>query len=213
VLDAALVFAYHLVMALVPLSAAGAIVVFTVAVRAALLPLSLRAVRGEQARARIAPRIAELPAKHAGDRAAMAAAYGELKRAEGAGPLAGCLPALAQLPFFFVLYRLFTSSTVDGAPNALLGQSLWGVDLGTRFLAEPTAPVFWVLFAALAAVALVTAVWTARRSTGAPTGVGLLVKVLPFSTVVFAAWLPLAAGIYLVTTTAWSAGERLVLRR
>jgi YidC/Oxa1 family membrane protein insertase len=216
VFDAALVFAYHLVMALVPLSAAGAIVVFTVGVRTALLPLSVRAVRGERARARIAPRLAELQAKHAGDRAAMAAAYAELKRTEGAGPLSGCLPALAQLPFFFVLYRLFISSTVDGAPNELLGHKLWGVHLGTRFLADPGAPVFWVMFVALAAIALWTAVWTARRtpsSADSPPAVGLLVRVLPFTTVVFAAWLPLAAGIYLVTTTAWSAGERLVLRR
>jgi YidC/Oxa1 family membrane protein insertase len=216
VLNAALVFAYHLVLALVPLSATGAIVMFTVLIRTALLPLSVRAVRGERARARLAPRIAELQAKHRGDPAGLAAAIGELRRTEGAGPLAGCLPALAQLPFFFVLYRLFTSSTVDGAPNELLGHTLWGVHLGTRFLADPAAPVFWVVFAALAAVALWTVVWTARRmpsNADAPAGVGLLIRLLPFGTVVFAAWLPLAAGIYLVTTTAWSAAERLVLRR
>src|SRR5262249_7588683 len=138
-------FAYHLVMALVPLSAAGAIVVFTVLVRIAMLPLSIRAVRGEKTRAKLAPRLAELQAKHAGDPAAMSAALAELGRTEGGGPLAGCLPALAQLPFFFILYRLFTSSTVDGGPNELLGHTLWGVHLGTRFLAEPAAPVFWLV--------------------------------------------------------------------
>ena len=43
---------------------------------------------------------------------------------------------------------------------------------------------------------------------------GLLTRVLPFVTVVFAAFAPLAAGIYLLTTVAWTLAERgLFLRR
>jgi YidC/Oxa1 family membrane protein insertase len=37
---------------------------------------------------------------------------------------------------------------------------------------------------------------------------GWLVRVLPFLTVAFAAFVPLAAGVYLVTSVAWSLGER-----
>jgi YidC/Oxa1 family membrane protein insertase len=37
--------------------------------------------------------------------------------------------------------------------------------------------------------------------------------VLPYATVAVAAVLPLAAGLYLLTTTAWSAAERVVLGR
>jgi YidC/Oxa1 family membrane protein insertase len=36
---------------------------------------------------------------------------------------------------------------------------------------------------------------------------------MPFATVVIAAVVPLAAGLYLLTTTAWAAAERLVFRR
>jgi YidC/Oxa1 family membrane protein insertase len=40
-----------------------------------------------------------------------------------------------------------------------------------------------------------------------------LARVAPFITVVFAAFVPLAAGLYLLTTTAWTLAERAFLRR
>jgi YidC/Oxa1 family membrane protein insertase len=40
-----------------------------------------------------------------------------------------------------------------------------------------------------------------------------LARFMPFGTVLMAAVLPLAAGLYLLTTTAWTVTERTVLRR
>jgi YidC/Oxa1 family membrane protein insertase len=42
---------------------------------------------------------------------------------------------------------------------------------------------------------------------------GVLVRVMPYATLVIAAVMPLAAGLYLLTTTAWAAVERTVLAR
>jgi YidC/Oxa1 family membrane protein insertase len=42
----------------------------------------------------------------------------------------------------------------------------------------------------------------------APVQGGMLVKVLPYLTVLIAAFVPLAAGIYLITSTGWSLAER-----
>jgi YidC/Oxa1 family membrane protein insertase len=42
---------------------------------------------------------------------------------------------------------------------------------------------------------------------------GLLLRALPFATVAIAAVVPLAAGLYLATTTAWAAAERAVFHR
>ena len=42
---------------------------------------------------------------------------------------------------------------------------------------------------------------------------GLLVRALPYLTVVIAAFAPLAAGIYLLTTLAWSLAERMLYSR
>jgi YidC/Oxa1 family membrane protein insertase len=47
-----------------------------------------------------------------------------------------------------------------------------------------------------------------------PTGaLGVIGKVLPYVTIVIAAFAPLAAGIYLLTTTGWSLAERRLLMR
>jgi len=40
-----------------------------------------------------------------------------------------------------------------------------------------------------------------------------LARFIPYATVILAAFLPLAAGLYLLTTTAWTLGERILLRR
>jgi YidC/Oxa1 family membrane protein insertase len=43
--------------------------------------------------------------------------------------------------------------------------------------------------------------------------VGRVLRLLPYGTVAVAALVPLAAGLYLLTTTAWTAAERVLLRR
>ena len=49
---------------------------------------------------------------------------------------------------------------------------------------------------------------------GQPGGLmGWVARALPFTTVAVAAVMPLAAGLYLLTTTAWAVAERMVLGR
>ena len=40
-----------------------------------------------------------------------------------------------------------------------------------------------------------------------------LARVVPYFTVVVAAFVPLAAGVYLLTTTAWTLAERVIVQR
>ncbi|MGH3068255.1 MAG: hypothetical protein ACRDMI_06670, partial [Streptosporangiaceae bacterium] len=54
---------------------------------------------------------------------------------------------------------------------------------------------------------------TASAGTGAGRAASLVGWVIPFASLVTAAIVPLAAGLYLLTTTAWTLGERTVLRR
>jgi YidC/Oxa1 family membrane protein insertase len=217
VLDVPIAGAYHLVTALSPVcGSAAAIVVFTLAVRLALLPLAVRQARGERARARLLPEIEKLRARHRKDPRRLDRELRELYAATGATPYAGCLPALAQWPFFMVMYRLFVSATVAGQQNALLAHTLLGVPLGENLIGVLTvtgpvsapALVFCGLFALLAAVAW----WTSRRLPATGPG-GRLVRVLPFGTLLVAGAVPLAAGLYLLTSTTWTAGERALLRR
>ncbi|MFD7027094.1 YidC/Oxa1 family membrane protein insertase [Streptomyces sp. NPDC059917] len=177
-----------------PAATAAAIVLFTVLVRLALHPLSRAAFRG-------------------------------------ATPRAGCLPVLVQLPVFFFMYRAFTS--VD---SGLLGERLFAAPLGARWadalgdggLFGGPGLVFLGLFAAIAAVAAWSAV-RGRRAARSGNGPELpdtlpaeqrelmrkmsgVLPLLSFGTLVTAAVVPLAAGLYLVATTAWTVAERVWLQ-
>ncbi|GAU68030.1 hypothetical protein SSP35_06_01140 [Streptomyces sp. NBRC 110611] len=212
-------------------SMAAAIVLFTVAVRAALHPLARAAVRGEKARAALAPEIAELQRRYQDDPERRTEAMAGLYARTGASPLAGCLPALLQLPVFFLMYRLFS----DGG-GGLLDHTLFGAPLGghwSQALADggafgPQGQVHLVLFVLMAAVAT----WNYRRGRAAQAkasataaggngaaalpGTASVAKVLPllsFGMLITVAVVPLAAGLYTVTTTAWTACERALLQR
>lgn len=193
--------------------AATAIVVCTAALRLLLHPLTRAAVRGERARAALAPRMAELQRRHAKDPSKLRAELTNLYRDAGTSPLAGCLPALAQSPVFLVWYRIFTAPAIAGQPNALLSHGFLGAPLATHLIGAH-ALVFVPLLAILAVVAVVTMRRTRRiaAATGAATPPWPLLA-LPFASLVSAAFLPLAAVLYLATTMTWTAVENAALRR
>ena len=168
--DGAVGAAYHFVsgfaVALAPLTGglatAAAIVVFTVAVRLVLLPLSYYAIRGQAAQARLAPQVMALRQRHARQPERLQRELTELYRREGTGMFAGYLPMLLQLPFFSVMYRLFRSGTIGGQPNTLLSHGLLGAPLGSHWLSGPgplsaQGMVYLGLFALLAVVTWVAA--------------------------------------------------------
>ncbi|WP_079154599.1 YidC/Oxa1 family membrane protein insertase [Streptomyces subrutilus] len=175
---------------------AAAIVLFTVLVRLVLYPLSRAAFRG-------------------------------------ATPAAGCLPVLLQLPVFFLMYQAFSSG------DELLAHRLFAAPLGARWtealgeggLLGAQGLVFLGLFAAIGVVAAWSAVRGRRAAAEAalaparpvPAGIsaeqqeamrklGGVLPLLSFGTLITAAVVPLAAGLYLLTTTAWAVAERAWLQ-
>lgn len=226
--------AYHLVCWLAAilapllggLAAAAAIVAFTMLVRLVLLPLSYYAFRGERARARVQPRVQELQRRYAKQPERLQRELSALYRAEGTSLFAGCLPLLLQIPFFSLMYRLFLSHSVAGGPNTLLTHRLLAAPLGSQWLTgvgpfSAHGAVFAILFGLLAVVgvlAMRAARQAAPQGAQAPGGAadraaGLLTRLMPFGSLVMAAIVPLAAGLYLLTTAAWTLAERAVLRR
>ncbi|MFS0695844.1 YidC/Oxa1 family membrane protein insertase [Streptomyces nitrosporeus] len=217
-------------------STAAAIVLFTALVRLAVHPLSRAAARGQKARTKLQPQIAELRKKHAGNPERMQKALMELHAKEKVSPLSGCLPSLLQMPAFFLLYHLFSSQDIGGEPNRLLGHDLLGAPLGERWhhaLGEggpfgPQGLVYLGLFAIVAAVATFNYGRTKRQMAANPVtpatgpdgqpvpGMGAMTKLMPmmsFLTLLSVAVVPLAAALYIVTSTTWTAVERAYLYR
>ncbi|MEU0052852.1 membrane protein insertase YidC [Streptomyces sp. NPDC006309] len=214
-------------------AAAAAIVLFTALVRLLLHPLSRAAARGRRVRAALQPRVAALRAKHAGDPQRLKQAVLDLHAEEKVSPLSGLLPGLLQLPAFFVLYHLFSSSTIGGESNGLLSHRLLAAPLGGRWsdaLADggvfgPAGLVYAAVFVLVAAVAAVNYRRARRTMAEQPApagggdavpGLGAATRVMPFLsffTLVTVAVVPLAAALYVVTSTAWSAAEQALLSR
>jgi len=233
------IIAYHIVSAvaagLAPLlggaAAAAAIVACTATARLLLLPLSVSALRGQAAQARLAPRVTELRRRHAGDPGRLQAEVTALYRREGTSMLAGYLPVLLQVPFFTVLYLLFRSPRIGGTANTLLRHQLLGAPLASHWLTAPgpvssQGAVFLGVFCALAVIgwlhtrlarrplAPATPDAPAAPAAAQPGGAARLLALLaPAITVAMAALVPLAAGLYLVTSTGWTLAERALLRR
>jgi YidC/Oxa1 family membrane protein insertase len=212
--------AYHLVSGLTGfltpvlggLAAAAAIVVFTMAVRVLLMPLSLRALRGQAAQARLGPELQALRRKYGQQPERLQRELTALYKREGTSMFAGFAPLLLQWPFLSVMYLLFRSPQIGGAANTLLARDLFGVPLGLHWLSGAGAvsaqgAVFLGVFALLAGLCWLSA-RLGRLMTAPGVQAGLLARVLPYLTVVFAAFVPLAAGIYLLTSLAWSLAER-----
>jgi len=190
---------------------AAAIVLFTLLVRLLMHPLTRSAVRAEKAKTALAPEVRKLREKHGKDVVKLQEATTKLYRDSGTSLFAGFLPMFAQVPFLMVMYRLVTT------PNPLLDSTFLGAPLGTSWWnGTGHTPVFLGLFAALALVAYGSVRWTrwkAERDEVPQTPLTRALRYLSFGTVVMAAVLPLAAGIYLLTTTTWTLIERAWLHR
>lgn len=218
-------------------AAALVVVLVTLLVRAALIPVGVSRVRAELTRRRLAPQLAELTRKYGKNRELLQRKTMELYAREKASPVAGCLPTLAQLPVVSTVYGLFSLAMINGHSNLLLVQQLAGVNLGTSLLALLGSGGAWpgvLMFLALLGV-IGGVTWLSRRmavaearttgasvpprpagpavpAAGVPSPTGML-SWLPFITVGVAAIVPLAAALYITVSTSWTLIERMVVRR
>lgn len=103
-----------------------AIIVMTVIIKLALLPLSKQAIRSQKSLQNLQPKIDELKKKYANNKEEQGRAMMQLYKQEKVNPFSSCLPLLIQLPFFWAVFRVFS----DG----LSGKSL---DLVYSFISRP----------------------------------------------------------------------------
>jgi YidC/Oxa1 family membrane protein insertase len=156
-----------------PYSWGFAIILFTLIVKIATLPLSLQQIRSMRATQELQPKLQKLQKKHAKDKEKLAQAQMELYREHGVNPLGGCLPMLIQFPILIGLYQALYRLASTGE---IVGQRfLWIPDLAfpTREIglkwAWPPAPEFigWAaaLYLILPVLTVVTQVVMQRMTT------------------------------------------------
>ena len=226
ILDAAYRLVESIAQLLEPLigswSAGAAIITLTLLVRMLLIPVGISQVKAEWSGRRITPKLRALQRKYRKNPALLQKKMMALYRAENVSPMAGFLPMLLQAPVISIVYALFIRGTIGGHANALLASTIGGVPLGASLVTTgvtwPGILVFVGLIVVIGAVAWMSRL-IARRLAIQPVDAPAMARLngvlswLPFITLVVAAVVPLAAVIYLATTTTWTLVERAILRR
>lgn len=105
-----------------------AIILLTVVVRLCMLPFSIRQAKSAAAMQALAPEMAKLKEKYAGDMEKQATAQRELFAKHGINPMGGCLLMFAQLPVFIGLYRCLATD-IDLREAALIPGIHWASNL------------------------------------------------------------------------------------
>ncbi len=83
-----------------------AIILLTLTVMIVLMPLTLKATKSTIRMTQLQPKLRELQKKHKDDKQQLNAEMMAMYQEEGVNPVGGCLPMLAQLPVFLVLFNV-----------------------------------------------------------------------------------------------------------
>ena len=88
-----------------------AIILLTLCVMVLLMPLTLKATRSTIKMTQLQPELKRLQKKHKDDRETLNAEMMKLYQEQGINPVGGCLPMLAQLPVFLILFQVLRGLT------------------------------------------------------------------------------------------------------
>lgn len=194
------------------------IVCLVLTVRLLLLRFVIGQFRYQRKLQILQPELTEIRRKHKGDRARMQHELLALQRREGFNPLAGCLPALVQIPVFIALAHVL-HNVADGVASHA---DLFGAPLGTSLLRSAAHPATIVVVVGLVVVSATATLLTQRRIRATnpvePTGTAATVARLmqfgvPTSVVVSGALFPLGLLLYWCTSNVWTCVQQFALTR
>ncbi len=94
-----------------------AILLFTVLLKLATLPLSQKSYHSMARMKAIQPEIKRIQERYADDKVRLSQEMMEVYKREKVNPMSGCVPTLIQIPIFFALYKvLYVNIEMRGAP-------------------------------------------------------------------------------------------------
>jgi YidC/Oxa1 family membrane protein insertase len=190
------------------------IVVLTLMVRVALLPLVVRQYTSMRRLQEVMPQIKELQERHRGDRQKLNEEVMKFYRENNVNPLSSCLPLVFQLPIFIALYyvlRDFSKTAVEGSAPVDTLSFMWVIPN----IAENITEIGFGAYVMVAVYALSQLLATELSATpNMPEMQRRMMRLLPIVIVLFVLQFPFPAGllIYWVTTNLWTAAQQLVIR-
>jgi YidC/Oxa1 family membrane protein insertase len=204
------------------------IVLLTVVVRAALLPLTVRQFHSMQKMQQLAPQMKAVQAKYKEDKQRQQQEMMKFYKENDVHPLGSCLPLVAQLPVFISLfYMLRTSLRVDICPDVQRAANHGvlstahtvpcGANHGANFLFIPdltnkaTGAVLVVLIVLYIGTQLASSLMMSSPTMD-PTQRKIMLF-MPLFFVLFVINFPAGVILYWITTNTWTMGQQYVIRR
>ncbi len=119
-----------------------AIIILTIIIKLALLPLSKKALNSQKALQELQPKIEEIKKKYKDKKEEMSKAMITLYKNNKVNPLSSCLPLIIQMPFLFAVFRVFRNGFENGSmdliysfikrPEIINYISFFGTDLSEK---------------------------------------------------------------------------------
>ena len=183
----------------------ASIIMLTVVVRLAILPLTFKQVRSMQDLQRLQPEMKKIQERYKEDRQRMNQEMMKLYQEHKVNPLGSCLPILLQLPFFIALFYLLRG---DEFQNDIRGEeSFLFIDNLADTASGGTLVVLIVLYVSTQLVSGLVSTITAdpmqRR----------IMLALPFVFVIFIINFEAGLIVYWITTNTWTIGQQFLVRK
>jgi YidC/Oxa1 family membrane protein insertase len=198
------------------------IILLTIVVRAALLPLAVKQFRSMQSLQRIAPHLKVLQEKYKDDKQRLQQETMKFYQEHKVNPFASCLPLVAQLPVFLSLfYMLRKDLRLDICPDVNPAGTSNPVPCGSTpesqfwfihdITDKATGGVLVVLLVLYVGSQLVSSLLMMTAT--ADKNQKIIMLVLPFLFVGFIFGFPAGLILYWITTNIWTIGQQQFLRR
>ena len=187
------------------------IVVLTVIVRTALLPLVIKQYSSMRSMQMVAPQLKELQRKYKGNRQKLNEELMAFYKQNEINPFASCLPLVAQLPIFIALYYVLKDFSRRPSTDGGSLSFMWLItDVRVDFTSSAWGAYVLVLIYALSQLLSTELSVTPNM----PDSQRRLMRLLPIVVVIFVFQFPVPAGLvlYWMTTNLWTAGQQLVMR-
>jgi YidC/Oxa1 family membrane protein insertase len=148
------------------------IVTLVVLMRLLLLPLFVKQMHAQRKMLALNPQVQKLRKQYKGDKQKLNEEMMKLYKENGANPLSGCLPLVAQLPVWFALLNVLraisenkvlygmTSSVVHEALSA----RIFGVTIASKFLFQDSSGSDKIVIGCTVVISAVTTYLTVRQS-------------------------------------------------
>ena len=186
----------------------AAIILLTVTIRLAILPLTFSSVKSMQKLQVLQPEIKKLQERYKGDKQRMNQEMMKFYQERKVNPLASCLPLLLQIPFFIALFELLRSDSfqgdIEGNESFLFIPDL----AGKLYPDEPVILAFMIVL--YVGTQLIASLIT---SIGGDKTQQRIMFALPFVFVPFIATFEAGLIVYWITTNVWTIGQQLVVRK